>query len=68
MAAVESAAAAAGLLLRPMDKKQEKAAFAVHQEGLRGALQGEEDAATVLSLVVTLLAGQVGVLLVVVVV
>lgn len=57
---VEAASAAAGLLLRPLDKKQEKAAFAAHQEGLKTALQGQQDPATVLSLAVTLLTGQVG--------
>lgn len=57
--ALEAGAAAAGLLLRPLDKKAEKAALAAHQEGLRVALEAETDPATALSLVVTLLVAQV---------
>lgn len=57
--ALEAGASTAGLLLRPLDKKAEKAALAAHQEGLRVALEGESDPAIALSLVVTLLVAQV---------
>ena len=59
MRALEEAAEAAGIRLKPLDKKAEKAALASQRAALRGQLQCEQDPATALSLVVPLLVIQV---------
>ena len=57
--AVEEAASAAGVRLRPLDKKAEKAAVQVQRQALQDTLNHETDPATALSLAVPLLVMQV---------
>ncbi|BDA42327.1 E3 UFM1-protein ligase 1 homolog [Coccomyxa sp. Obi] len=57
--AVEEAASAAGVRLRPLDKKAEKAALQVQRQALQANLSQESDPAVALSLAVPLLVMQV---------
>lgn len=57
--AVEDAAGAAGLRLRPLDKKGEKAALQALRQALQVQLSQTEDPATALALAVPLLFMQV---------
>lgn len=57
--ALEEAAEAAGLRLKPLDRKAEKAALASQRAALKTQLQGEQDPAAALSLAVPLLVMQV---------
>ena len=57
--ALDEAAEAAGLRLKPLDRKAEKAALASQRAALKTQLQGEQDPAAALSLAVPLLVMQV---------
>ncbi len=59
MRAVEEAASAAGVRLRPLDKKAERAALQPQRQALQAKLEQESDPATALSLAVPLLVMQV---------
>ncbi len=63
MRAVEEAASCAGVRLRLLDKKAEKAALQVQRQALQANLSQESDPAAALSLAVPLLVMQVMVLI-----